>query len=238
MPVQMLSMPPPSPAALRSIKDITGASSLRPHRQSAANRLRARPCVRGDGERANLGRVAIRHFLDAISLKNWSLMWALVFVFFPTSTSAAPSRAIILKTEKALIDQLQCKREPEVAKALNAMLKNRLIGYSKGYDGEYLFSPKVPLKFLGFRINHISGFDQHRTFRKAPPTQSEAGSPFHSIQIDIVTRARQLRIRAKRIHIVEAWTTEDHPGLEIDGEPSHLAPKSPLAIAKIRCVAL
>ena len=170
-------------------------------------------------------------------MRGWLVVLALAVVAVPRSTAAAPSQTIIRKTERALVDQFRCKQEPDVAKAVNAMLRNKLIRYEKGDDGEYLFSPTVPLTFLGFRIRHFTAFDQYRAFRRAPGTKDGEGTPLHSIQIDVVAQASRLQSRARRAGMVESWTSKEHPGLEIDDEPSYLAPKSRGPIAKIRCVA-
>ena len=163
---------------------------------------------------------------------------ALGLMAVPWPTKAALSSTIQRKTERALVDQLRCKRPPEVAKAINAMLRNNLIRYRAGADGEYLFDPRLRLRFLGFRIKHIVAFDQNTSFRRAPRVRAKLeGRPFHHLQIEVVAPLGLLKLRAKKAGMVESWTSRDHPGLEIDDDLSHLSPKSRLKITKVRCVA-
>lgn len=171
-------------------------------------------------------------------MKATALSCAFAIMLTSGPAFAGPPRRTVEATERALEDQLRCKREPEVAKAINAMLKNRIIRYKRNYDGEYLFVPTVPLKFLGFRIRYISGFDEQIAFRRAPRSRFKfGGKPFHNLQIDVFARASQLKTRARRAGISESWTSRHHPGLEIDDEPSSMAPRTRLKVAKIRCVA-
>lgn len=171
-------------------------------------------------------------------MRIWKIPCALLLIALPKHTLAAPSKNLIRKTERALVDQFTCKARPEVAKSINAMLKNSLVRYKKGSDGEFIFAPTVPMKFLGFRIRYITAYDSTIGFRKAPPIKSIfGGTPFHNIQIDVRARASQLRRRARKAGMIESWTTRDHTGLEIDSDPSNLAPKTRYITAKIRCVA-
>lgn len=76
----------------------------------------------------------------------------------------APTRLIDL-TSAALLDQIGCQHRPQVARSINAMLRNRLIRYVANESGVYYFRPTGPLRFLGFRIRYISASDLENIFR-------------------------------------------------------------------------
>jgi hypothetical protein len=150
-----------------------------------------------------------------------------------------PARAgVIDRTGAALLDQISCRRAPEVASAVNAMLKNRLIRYEADESGVYLFKPTVPLRFLGLTVMHISGFD-YDGFRDVRGSTMVGTAPPAFLEIEVAAPAGELRKRALAAGLIEAIPVEDKRGFEVsistEGLGTYLAEHDGTA-SSIRCV--
>ena len=149
--------------------------------------------------------------------------------------SAAPSQSTIKRTEIALVQQISCRATPQVARAINSMLKNKLIRYVANESGIYLFVPNVPVKFLGFQIKHISGFDRDSAFDGVPFSRMIGTAPPQFIQIDVVAPSNELKKRALAAGLVEGIPSEGKLGFELEDLGSYLAVKSRSTISSIEC---
>jgi hypothetical protein len=163
---------------------------------------------------------------------------AALMLAIPTPASAAPSRKVIARTENALFEQMRCKGTPQVARAINTMLKNKLIRYQANESGVYLFVPNVPLKFLGFPIKHISGFDQETAFNHVPDSLMVGTAPPVFLEIDVAAPTSELKERALNAGLVEA--VRGRGGFQISssqhGYGSYLARGSLKGLSSIACV--
>jgi hypothetical protein len=162
---------------------------------------------------------------------------SIVAVFFAgfTPASAAPSSSTIERTEQALVEQISCKKRPQVAPAINAMLKNKLIRYQDDESGVYLFKPIVPLRFLGLPILHISGTDQDVAFRGVPPSRMVGTAAPQFLEIDVAAPASELKRRALAAGLVEAIPNKGKVGFEVADLGSYLAGRSGSVISSIEC---
>jgi hypothetical protein len=143
---------------------------------------------------------------------------------------------LIELTEAALLDQIRCQRDPQIAEAIDAMRANHLIRYVANESGVYLFAVTKPLKFLGLPITHISGFDRDRGFYKVPDSRMLGPAPPWFIEIDVAAPASELRARALRAGLVEAIPWQNKRGFEVSAGRSYLAPRSQGAASNIQCV--
>ena len=133
----------------------------------------------------------------------------------------APATRLTDLTSAALLDQIRCQHPPQVASAINAMLRNRLIRYVDDESGVYFFAPTVPLKFLGLRITHISAADVEHIFRGTPGSRMLGTAPPTLLQIDVAAPVGELRRRALNAGLVEAVPRNDRPGFTVLEGPSH-----------------
>jgi hypothetical protein len=154
-----------------------------------------------------------------------------------TPASAAPPHTIINQTEKALVEQMMYKDSPQVARAINAMLKNNLIRYKADESQVYMFVPNVPLKFLGFPIVHISGFD-YDPFDGVPPSLMVGSAPPVFLEIDVAAPKTELRRRARKAGFNEG-ISPDRAGGEVwtPGLATYLAGKNRTLVSSITCSA-
>jgi len=160
---------------------------------------------------------------------------ALLFAGF-TPASAAPSRSMIVQTEKALVEQISCKATPQVARAINAMLQHKLIRYVNNESGAYLFAPVVPLKFLGLPVRYISGFD-YEGFGRVPASRMVGTAPPVFLEVRVAASVEELRKRASNAGLVETVGPGLRPRLDISAEGlgSYLAPKSREIMSSAEC---
>lgn len=141
------------------------------------------------------------------------------------------------RTEEALLDQIKCQRTPQVARAINAMLENKLIRYVDNENGVYLFAPAAPLTFLGLQVKHISGFD-YDPFSGVPGSTMVGTAPPVFLEIDVAAPASELRKRALDAGLVEAVPDEHKRGFEVstEGLGSYLATEDSGMTSSIQCV--
>ena len=138
-------------------------------------------------------------------------------------------------TEAALLDQIRCQRDPQVAHAIDAMRANHLIRYVANESGIYLFAVTRPLKILGLPITHISGFDRDRAFENVPGSRMVGTAPPPFLEIDVAAPASELRARALKAGLVEATPWQHERGFEVSVGRSYLAPRSRGAASNIQC---
>lgn len=123
-----------------------------------------------------------------------------------------------------------------MAKAVNAMLKNRLVRYTDNESGIYLFSATAPVTFLGLPVRNVSGFEYDGDFRGVPPSRMVGTTPSVFLQIDVVAPVAELRNRALKAGLVEAVPYQHQHGFEVSAGGSYLAPKTRAVISSIACV--
>jgi hypothetical protein len=142
---------------------------------------------------------------------------ALVAAVILPKEAVASSGVLISRTEAALLEQVRCAGRPEPARAINAMLKNKLVRYTANDGGIYLFAPNVRLKFLGLPVSHISGFDRDRAFQKTPRTRMAEPPMFlpQFLEIDVEAPAPELKKRALAAGLVEAVPSKGKLGFEV-----------------------
>jgi hypothetical protein len=139
--------------------------------------------------------------------------------------------AIIARTEAALVDQMRCRKPPQVAETINGMLKNGLIRYVEDQNGSYRFRPTVPMTFLGLRITDIAGFD-YTGFDGTPGSQMLGPAPPEYLEIGIAAPVDELRRRARRAGLVE---DDKRPGLKIASGNEVLAGMRGAPASSIEC---
>ncbi len=140
-------------------------------------------------------------------------------------------------TDAALVDQIRCRQAPEVARAIDAMLANRLIRYVDNESGVYLFEPTTPLTFLGVRIVHVSGFDGDKAFRGVPSSRMAGTAPRPHLEIDVAAPVNELRKRARDAGLVERLPGQQRGfDASTEGWNSYLAHKQGPPTSSIRCV--
>jgi hypothetical protein len=134
---------------------------------------------------------------------------------------AAPSQSLIDRTEEALVEQVRCDQPPQPARAINAMLRNKLIRYADNEDMVYMFVPTKPLRFLGLPIKLVSGFDD-KPFHGVPDSRLFTTAPPISFEIDVAAPASILKKRAldaglvaKRVWISSGGDYTSHFGGKI-----------------------
>jgi len=151
-----------------------------------------------------------------------------------------PGRSILIaRTEAALVDQIKCQKPPQVARAIDTMLENRLIRYVDNESGVYLYSPTVPLHFLGLRVTSISGFDVHDAFKHVPASRMVGTAPPFFIEVNVAASAGELRKRALDAGLIEAVPYRNQKrGFWVDakGLGAYLAPRSREVTSSIECV--
>jgi hypothetical protein len=147
------------------------------------------------------------------------------------------TRAIVASTEAALRDQLSCEHDPEVARAINAMHANHLIKYVAEENAVYLFEPTTEMKFLGFKIIHISGAE-YGEFKGVPGSTMAGTAPPVFIEIDVAASVDELRSRASEAGLLHKGENYKNPGLEISaqGYASYLVRKNRAATSSVTCV--
>ena len=155
----------------------------------------------------------------------------------PAPASATAPRAVIDRTEKALFEQMRCQDAPQVARAINTMLRNKLIRYKAQESGVYMFVPNVPLKFLGLPIKHISGFDMDHPFNGVPDTLMVGTAPPVFLELDVAAPASELKKRALAAGLIEAIRGRGGFQVSADGYATYLAGKSRTVVSSITCVA-
>ena len=140
----------------------------------------------------------------------------LAILVLPTAALASSS-VVISHTQDALLQQVSCVSRPQPARAINAMLKNKLVRYVANDGGIYLFAPTVPLKLLGLPIRHISGFDRDRAFERTPRARTSEPPMFlpQFIEIDVGVPASELKRRALAAGLKEAAPNEGKFGFEV-----------------------
>jgi len=177
----------------------------------------------------------------------WSANFLLLGLVLVSSVTAQPNTArhvtndpartrSIDLTGPALLDQIKCQHAPQVARAINAMLENRLIRYVDNESGIYLFAPIEPLKFLGLRVTYISGFDVGASFKGVPVSKMVGTAPHTFLEIDVAAPAAELHRRALNAGLVGAILHEHKRGFEVSAESSYLAPKGLTETSRIQCV--
>lgn len=149
-------------------------------------------------------------------------------------------KALIDRTNAALLDQIRCRKSPQTARAINAMLKGRLVRYAANESGVYVFRPTAPLTFLGLKIRYIGGFDCCEMFRGAPDSVMAGAAPPVFIEIGVAAPARELRKRALAAGLIEDIPGQDsRRGFQITargGYAAYLAGKKSAATSSIACV--
>ena len=156
----------------------------------------------------------------------------------PTTTGdAAGTRASELASA-ALVDQLGCREAPQVARAINAMLRNKQIRYVANESGVYLFEPVVPLRLLGLKITHVSGFDDAEAFRGVPNSLMVGTAPPVFLEIDVAAPVGEVRKRAVAAGLTEAVPSQGKRGFDASakGWATYLARRNGVATSSIRCV--
>ena len=153
-----------------------------------------------------------------------------------TATAAPPEPDLIAATEASLLDQIRCQQDPQVAKAVNAMLTNGLIRYAENESGIYAFTPTRPLTLLGLKVSSISGFD-FDAFEGAPRSLMVGTAPPVFLQIDVEASADELRQRALDAGLTESERGEQR-GFRIEPGGSDLAPRGSAVISGIQCFRL
>jgi hypothetical protein len=117
------------------------------------------------------------------------------------------------------------------------MLKNKLIRYKADESRVYMFTPTVPLKFLGLPITHISGFD-YKPFNGVPDSLMVGSAPPVFLEVEVAAPTSELKKRALDAGFVEGISADRaggevwHPGLA-----SYLAGKSRTVVSTITCSA-
>jgi hypothetical protein len=166
------------------------------------------------------------------------ILLATAGLLFTTSATAAPSTSVVNRTENALFEQMRCNDTPKVARAINTMLRNKLVRYKANESGVYMFVPSVPLKFLGLPIKHISGFDLDTAFKGVPDSVMVGTAPPAFLEIDIAAPTSELKKRALDAGLVEAVAPSNR-GFQVSakGWASYLASKSHNVMSSIRCAA-
>ena len=158
----------------------------------------------------------------------------------PRDNKPATTRLLDL-TEVALLDQIRCQNDPQVGRAVNAMLANRLIRYVDNESGIYLFAPTAPLRILGLRVRHVSGFD-YLPFKGVPGTVMVGTAPPVFFEIDVDARPGELRKRALEAGLIEGVPHQDKRGFRIsasrEGLGSYLARDHDRGAASISCVSV
>jgi hypothetical protein len=153
-----------------------------------------------------------------------------------SAASAMPPRSVVERTEKALVEQMRCDGTPEVARAINTLLRNKLIRYKANESGVYMFVPNVPLKFLGLRIKHISGFDLDTPFKGVPDSLMVGTAPPVFLEIDVAAPSRELKKRALNAGLVEAIRGKGGFQVSVKGYATYLGGKSRTVVSSITCV--
>src|SRR5205085_1540055 len=113
----------------------------------------------------------------------------------PHAQKAAGDQArshLIELTEAALLDQIRCQHHPQVGRAINAMLANRLIRYVENESGTYLFAVSQPMTFLGLPITYVAGFDIDEAFEGGPGSRMLGPAPSSFLEIDVAAPAAEL----------------------------------------------
>ena len=155
------------------------------------------------------------------------------------TASAAPPPSIVSRTEDALVEQMRCKDTPQVARAINTMLRNKLIRYKADESLVYMFVPTTPLKFLGLPIKHISGFDMDTAFRGVPSSLQVGTAPPVFLEIDVAAPVSEVKKRAVDAGLVERIWPHKRRGFDVsssaEGYGSYLAGKSRSVMSSIRC---
>ena len=156
----------------------------------------------------------------------------------PQRTADAPRTHTVELTGAALVDQMRCQSKPQVARAIDAMIKNRLINYVENESGVYLFEPTAPLTIFGLKIVHISGFDDNYAFKGVPNSTMVGTAPPVFLEIDVAAPASELRKRALAAGLIEGAPSEHTSGFDVSakGWASYLAGKSRVVTSSIRCV--
>jgi hypothetical protein len=144
-----------------------------------------------------------------------------------------PTRSIDL-TSAALLDQIGCQHRPQVARSINAMLRNRLIRYIDNESGVYYFTPTAPMRFLGLRITHISASDLE-IFRGTPGSRMVGTAPPTFLAIDVAASVGELRRRALGAGLVEGVPYEHRLGFEVAAGGSYSPDGNQRRISNIQC---
>ena len=168
----------------------------------------------------------------------WAIATSAVVAAGRTAGSVATRENLINLTETALVDQIKCQRNPQVARSINAMLGNRIIRYVNDENGVYLFQPTARLTLFDLRVKHISGFD-YEGFRRVPNSTMVGTAPPVFLEIDVEASTSELRKRATDAGLVEAVPGQKKRGFEIStkGLGSYLAADRDGVTSSIRCVA-
>jgi hypothetical protein len=149
-------------------------------------------------------------------MKSVGKLAVLAALILPTQAMAS-SGVLISRTEDALLQQIRCVGRPQPARAINAMLKNKLVRYVANDGGIYLFAPNVALKLLGLPVRHISGFDRDRAFQKTPRTRMAEPPMFlpQFLEVDVEAPATELKRRALAAGLAEAVPSKGKRGFEV-----------------------
>lgn len=150
---------------------------------------------------------------------------------------ATPPRSVIDRTENALFEQMRCQGTPQVARAINTMLRNKLIRYKAQESGVYMFVPNAPLKFLGLPIKHISGFDMNHPFNGVPDTLMVGTAPPVFLEIDVAAPTTELKRRALNAGLAEAIRGRNGFQISSNGNATYLAGETRSVVSSITCVA-
>jgi hypothetical protein len=148
--------------------------------------------------------------------------------------SPGPTR-LVDPTSAALLDQIGCQHRPQVARSINAMLRNRLIRYIDNESGVYYFTPTAPMRFLGLRITHISASDLEDSFRGTPGSRMVGTAPPTFLAIDVAASVGELRRRALGAGLVEAVPYEHRLGFDVSAGGSYSPDGNQRRISNIQC---
>ena len=116
------------------------------------------------------------------------------------------------RTEAAIIDQLACKKHPRAAKAINAMLRNKLLEETEDSgDGNFVYVPIKPLSVFGFPLLRVTGWQMKEDSGDGePPFIRVPGTPPPNFfAVTVRANPRQIRSALAALHILEETQQAD-----------------------------
>ena len=127
------------------------------------------------------------------------------------STKSETALSTMDRTELAIFDQISCKKPPEAAIAIRAMIRNGIIKDSgAGADGSPYYVPMKPLKMLGFSIVRITGWQADKDFIPMKPFGRGPGTlPPNFFAISVAGDIGEVRDKLRQANLDKSVSVED-----------------------------